>query len=375
MKVYDRRVGLPLFTLCVLLALTGQTWPLNPLVQRNANANGAVPVECEQGLTPAPSPRIDVAEIRREMVLTAATMAAPPSRSLRGELEAVQTALVQNDRPSFDLHLANAKGLLKNYPTGAERNLAQDVVGVFDDAARVWDAQFESPFFAPGTDAYARASRYPGYEDAVRRQLLMDDADHRFYPAAESRDFLARISAQRLGPLGIRATQTAARTTREATPRPQPSNVTTTTTVARNTPRRTTPRRTRSVARHAATSAASHSPERAAPAPAAAAPAPAAPPPASPSVSTPVPSAVSTALPASEVPPAPATSAPAGYNPSTTDTAPQTIPASTTSASDTTASQATTNAIQPPERRSVVIPALLILIGLGVLIVLFRASR
>src|ERR1043165_4977257 len=113
MKVYGRRVGLPLLTLCVGFALTGATWPLNPLVTRNAQPSGPVSAEREQGLAPARAPRVNVAEIpQREIVLTAATIPAPPSRSLRGELEAAQTALARTDRPAFDRHFEYAKDLL-----------------------------------------------------------------------------------------------------------------------------------------------------------------------------------------------------------------------------------------------------------------------
>ena len=322
----------------------------------------------------------------------------PPSRSLRTELQSAQGALARNDRPAFDAHLQNAREILASYPPGGERNAATEAMRVLDDAARVWDAQFDSPFFDEASDAYARANRYPGYKEAVRRGMLTDDREHRYYPAAESRAFLTKIAADRLSRLGIRpVTQRADRstprheaatTTRSSSPSPRRVAESSTRSAPRrsSTPRRTADSKPRKKA-PAPAIATSSSP--AAPAPAqiaAAAPPPSAPPASAPrtAAATPPPAAVApstspdTAL--TETPadttgtatsPAETTTSPSATTTSSADTT--TSPTETTTSARDTAAPAAAQTVQ--ERRSVVVPALLILIGLGVLIVLFRASK
>jgi cell division septation protein DedD len=393
MKVDRRRIQFLVLTLAVMLTFLGASSPLKPLVQRNERASGPAPAGCDESLAPAPSPRIEVAEIpapqpRGEVV----ALTPPPSRSLRSELQDAQRALAGNDRPAFDRHLAAARSLLDGYPPGGERNAASDAVRVLEDAARVWDAQFVSPFFDEGSDAYARASRYPGYAEAVRRSMLTDDRDRRFYPASESRAFLTRIAGERLSRLGIRpVTQRADATsrrrsvespTRRVTPKSTaktaaapgrtdaPATRRTADASSRTTPRRT-PRTAPAATKKptpATTIAAPSSPDPSTPVRIAAAdPAPAAPQPSTPRVDE-------AASPAADVPPPPA-----DPEPVVTETAAASAPEAsasatqaTTAAPETTSAPATTAAV--PERRSVVVPALLILIGLGVLIVLFRAS-
>jgi hypothetical protein len=69
---------------------------------------------------------------------------------------------------------------------------------VLTDAALVWNALFQSPFFAEGSDVYARVNAYPGYANAVRRSILTVGGQ-RYYPAADTLRFLTGIAAQRLG--------------------------------------------------------------------------------------------------------------------------------------------------------------------------------
>jgi len=443
--MHDRRVRVLVLTSSVFAMLVGATPSLNPLVTRTAQPIGAVPDDCNQSLAPAPMPRVDVASLPEPEIRTV-SLAAPPSRSLRNELEASHAALARNDRPAFDEHLANARALLAaNYPPGAERTAAEDAMRAFDDASRLWDAQFESPFFDEGSDAYARASRYPGYADAVRRGMFTDDQDHRFYPAAESRDFVTAIAGQRLGRLGITTPTRVARTERAApapastpstrrsdrtAPAPAASSTTaSTTSMARGeTARRETARgetargetsapkpqrrapRVHSSRRRTTTSSsssrnkssisrpsqsvasagsASTSPDPSTPKPAATAPAPAAPP-----ADAPTPSAsaspVAVGLPPAAPDPAPSSATgdvadlPADTAGTISDTADPAADAtgttgttSTTGTTLTSAPDATTDTpvTTTAEGRSVVVPALLILIGLGVLIVLFRASK
>ena len=361
------------------LTLIGAAWPLNPLVTRNASASGPLPAGCEESLAPPAAPRVNVAEIpQREIVLM--SLAAPPSRTLRGTLDAAQRALVRNDKPAFDEHLRAARSIVATYPMGGERSRAEEVLWALDDAAALWNAQFESPFFDETSSAFARASRYAGYTDAMRRSVLTDDRERRFYPASESRDFVARVAAERLQRLGVRSSTPPTRTASVEKPSISPSPTstssrprTTTTTTRRaaskpapaprraaRTPRKSTTTVARSSKPAAPAIASSSSPVP----PNVASPQPAEPAPAMPAPRT---TMDTPASPVAEVAPPPA----AGTDfvtPSGTDTA-------TTTAAPADSEPASSAVPQQAERRSVIVPALLILIGLGVLVVLFRASK
>lgn len=445
---HDRRVRVLVLTLSVMLTHVGATPPLNPLVTRVPQP-GSAPDECYESLAPAPTPRVDVASLPEPEVVPA-SIVAPPSRTLRAELGAAHDALVRNDRPAFDEHLANARAILAaNYPPGAERTAAEDAVRAFDDASRLWDAQFESPFFDEGSDAYTRASRYPGYADAVRRGMFTDDRERRYYPAAESRDFVTAVAGERLARLGITTPTRVARTERSTRPASEPASEPSRRSVARNEPSystpssstptystpsrstpsystpssssstpstssapRRTPRAGSSSSRRRTTSASSSSSSRSkssiarsgqsvasagsastSPDPSTSRPAATAPAPAAPQAAAPTPSAsaspVAVGQPPAEPDPAPSATAgdvadlPPDTDGSTTETAETTDTTDTTLTTDTarpvvTGTDPATDtapATTIPERRSVVVPALLILIGLGVLIVLFRASK
>lgn len=365
-----RRIALAALLTMVALTFVGASWELNPLVTRRPEPAGPAPLGCDESLAPSAAPRVNVAEIpEREVIVPVSMPAPPPSRSLREELDAAHRALVRNDRPAFDEHLRAARTIVQSYPAGGERSRAEEVLWALNDAAVLWDAQFQAPFFDETSDAYARASRYAGYTEAVRRSVLTDDRDRRFYPAAESRDFVTRVAAERLQRLGVRGASSPPPRVARAEP-PAPSER-----VAPSSPRRATT--SRPARRSRSTSIASKSSKPAAPAKS------------TPS-SSPDPSE-------SAVPPAPAEPAPtappvsasqAGADAPASPVAgdvqpePEPVPASTDSATTTAApvtaepAPAVPGAVPAPaERRSVIVPALLILIGLGVLVVLFRASK
>jgi hypothetical protein len=372
MKVRDPRGRLLLVAIAAVPMLAGASArPLNPLVTRAAMVNGPVPVECEEGMSDTPALRVQVAELPPPDT-TAVDLAPPPTRALRAELKDAQEALVRNDRAAFDSHLHAAREIAASYPPGAERRGAEEVLDVYDATSRVWNAQFETPFFDQSSDAYLAANAYPGYEDAVRRQVLVDDRDRRFYPAAETRDFLASVAQSRLQRLGISTSAPPTRIARVMAPehdedeelRPlpnvQPRRTPRAASVSANTThRRSSSHRTKSKPMPAAlhVQPKPDSPDRPAHV-AAAAPAPAAPPP----VAVPTPASTAPALPAAgEI--------------STQPPAPETAMTETT-APETTSSESTTTSVSTPSTsRSIAIPAALILIGLGVLIVLFRASK
>lgn len=381
------------------LTLIGASRPLNPLVPRVPNANAAVDPECAEGTAPAP-PRIEVSEI--PLPEPEPNLQAPPSTGLRTMLRDAQTALVRDDRSSFDAALVRIRTMLADYPAGAERTSAQNVLRVFEDAGVLWDAQFLSPFFGEESSAYRVASAYPGWAEAIRRQVLVDDRDRRFYPARESRQFLASVAAQRLDRLGVRTPAVAVQRPRvveddpatalpSVTPRRRPGKVET---------HASTPARRRSTTSRSVSTApprrsiSSPAPSNAAPAPSNASPAPsnASPAPSNttpaPSNTTPAPSNVSpapsNASPTQSIaPPDQSTSSPtqspgetppppapaADDPPATTDTTPTSTLATDTTATTTAAGGA------PARGRNLVLPLILILVGIGVLILLFRASN
>jgi hypothetical protein len=396
----DRRVGLLLVASAGFVSLLGAApqslqpavalatqSPLNPLVLRKQQPPpGPTPAECEQGLTNAPAPRINVAEIPLPAPPAIETPA-PPSSALRAALREAQDALARNDRPAFDDNRTRARALLAVYPPGEERRVAEEVSRLHEAAARLWDAQFQSPFFGKESTEYMLVSRLPGYEEAIRRSTLTDDDERRFYPAAESRMFVTRIAADRLQRLGIRGAVPAPRIARaEARSvsggvgvRPAPAResrrrVTQTSRSTASKPRRTPPRRTSTAIatntkttntrKPAPVTPVPSSPNPSVPPTTAAVPAPAAPaattPPAAGGLPTPAPTAT-VADTAFDTPP-------------TTTTAPTTNPDTALATTDTTD---TTPVAPPPATRgrSVILPVVLILIGLGVLIVLFRASK
>lgn len=328
------------------LTLHGASRPLNPLVPRLATSD-AVTTECAEGTTFAPEPRIDVADIP-EPERSGIEMASmpPPSSSLRVQFQEAQAALAREDRRTFSDALARIRATLADYPPGGEKSAAQNVLGVYEDVAVLWEAQFQSPFFAEESAAYRAASDYPGWAEGVRRNILVDDRDHRFYPARESRQYLAGVAATRLQRLGVERDEP--RTALPAIrPRRGPGKVETH--VAAATPK-PAPRRT-----------ATPKPRATYVAPA---PKPAPPVIIPPPVARPVQTATTDPVPVETAPP------PAP------DTVATTAPLAAPETTDTTVTTATeaARANEPAKSRPLIVPIILILVGLGVLIVLFRTS-
>jgi hypothetical protein len=421
MKLRERGVP-PLLLALAFSMLIGASAPRNPLVVRTAAPRGAVPADCDAGLSPTPaSVRPDVSRVSLPPATTDLTP--PPQRTLRGELGGLHAALLANDRISFDAHLAALESMLPAYPAGGEKTAAENLLQVYRDAARIWDAQFVAPFFDAQSPEYAIVSAYPGYEEAVRKGVLLDDRERRFYPATESRAFLARIAAERLPGIGVTAPapQRRPRVIRTETVTPQRSGAV----ADSSAPSQKTPATKRSATRsssapkksrstpqvtssHAASTPgpAKREPSPALAAPRAAVPAttasappavvaksevePAKPPAAVPSATppaatattpvatattpvatatTPVPPATTPVATASA--PVPSVSAPV---PGASETTGATPAETATTATETTASATDSAATPAGERKSMMLPIVLILIGIGVLLLLFRAS-
>lgn len=356
--------GLVLLAVASLLLL-GASDPLNPLVMRSALPSGAAPADCADGVSSVPlSPRVEIAEVPMPAEVPAApgaasssTAAAPPSGSLRESLRATQDALARNDRAAFDAALLDVKQRLDGFPRGGERSAAEELVRIWSDTARVWDAQFESPFFGEDSPLYATVNAYPGYGAAMKDRLLVDARGQKFYPADETRDFLSRLASTRLGG--------------KSAPTPSQRRVPTKirTEDEEEDPKTALPpvvkRRT----------SASTAPVQSKPAAAKSTPAPTrtAPPTPDPGTFTstttaanPPPdlftSTTTTTDPLSEPSAVTATAAP----PPATETSPQVVPETTTTA-----------VVPEPAAKGsrFILPAVLILVGLGVLVLLFKTSN
>jgi hypothetical protein len=410
MTLRDRRVGLFVLVVMAFVPLAGMAqMPLNPLVIRNEEVRVAVPSECEEGLSATPALRVNVSEIPLPPVEPRASLA-PPTDALRGALHETQTALARNNRPAFDEARARLHAVVETYPTGGERRAAEQLVRIYDAAARLWDAQYTAPFFGEDSAEYALANEHPGYAEAVRRATFTDSTGRRFYPAAESREFLAGVAAQRLQRLGVSAPAPSRRTTpgstssvARATPRKTssprvtaPTNRPSSGTRRSSTTGSTSGRRRTASSGISGTSATSGSSSRSSSRKPAAvthtpssSPNPSAPP-TSAAVPAPAPPRVAEAAPATATSPAAGDDVPATTTrtleedlpPAVTgdtmagDTAASPPPAPTTSPAATGTTETAPGEPETPSRtRSVVLPMILILIGLGVLIVLFRASK
>jgi len=360
---------------------------LNPTVQRLSRPSGPVPPECEQGLLPAPTPRIEVAEIPEPQLSAASAASLPPaSRSLRAQLEEVRAAAERGDRPRFRDALAGAKATLAGYPAGGERTAAAAAVRGWEDVDRLWTYQFESPtgaFFDQSSDVYRIVSAYPGYEESIRRQTLTIGG-RRIYPTVESRTLLVKRLTSGSMPSAPPAPTRVASGEPKPSPRhaaahprpvsrppavPHPHRKPTRVARAASPPVRRAPAPvTPPPAPAPAPAPVTPAPARRAPAPAPApitpppAPAPAPVTPAPAPAPAPVPPPVTTTTAAPEPAPAPVTATVATAAP-----APEPVPATADNRPP-----ATDNA--KPKGRGMVLPIILILIGLGVLVVLFRAS-
>lgn len=429
MKFRSRRVGLLLLLIMGAVALMGASRPLNPLITRRPEPVGGVSSECAESIADTPlAPRVDITEVPLPTVEPREPVA-PPSADLRARLRAAQDALERNDRATFGDAVASLRTLLDTYPRGGERQQAEELLRTYADISRLWDAQFESPFFGEDSPLYATLNAYPGWAEHVRRRVLVDDRERRFYPIAESREFLTATAAARLGgsrapipqrpiieddgralpPVRPRSTTTPAQqpsrstatspapqqssrrattapapqqSSRRATTSPaqtQPSRSTASASPQRSVERRSSPSTSSSTSSRSSASTPPASTERSAARTRTADAGPTTPPAASPVVATS----------ATAAPPAPSSSDTATSGTATTDTATVVDPFATDTTTTTTDATATTGtpdttiaepstttapAAEPARGRNLLIPIILILVGIGVLILLFRSS-
>ena len=214
-------------------SVLAQTLPLNPTVKVSRKPQSIVPPECEQGLAPAtPLPPVEEASAE---IAPAAAPTPPPTSDLRTRLRRVQTAAETENYDAFKSALADARAAVNAYPAGGEKQSANDVLQVYSDLERLWDYQQTNrtgAFFTAQSDDIVNALRkYPGFPRAVA-DATMTVSGQTIYPSRETRQFLTELTARRLGTIGIRtptrvvqtAPPPAARPPRRAAPPPAPKH-------------------------------------------------------------------------------------------------------------------------------------------------------
>jgi hypothetical protein len=396
------------FTLALIGAAAfmsmAQSRPLNPTVQLATQPRGAAPAECEEGISStSAAPRVAIADSEPLLDRVASDLAPPPRADLRNRLRATQTALDANDREGFRAAHNDAKAIVAGYPAGGERDAASNVIRVYDDIERLWQYQFDTPtgaFYAEDSELFRMAVAYPGYPAVVSEDVLAIRGV-RYYPTRETRDFLSRIAAERLGKLGVQTPKTKTASTRKRTPPPRlPAPPARDIAAVVDDPaaplpsvrpkRKSAPARARSSASNRASKppvkTAAAAPKvttsKAAPAKVAAA----APPP----VVTPVPQPVPVSVrPAAEPAAATQSQSPVVTETVSTSSAEPIVTPAGTTATDTTATQIATatettatpapakpaEPVPPPPRRGLLMPAIVVLVTAGVLWMLFRATN
>jgi hypothetical protein len=342
-------------------ALFGQSVPLNPTVKVLPNARTVVPADCFEG-----GARVPVIAEAAPPPLTAATAPAPPSADLRSRLRRVQSAAERDDRDEFKAALADARTAVGSYPTGGERDAANEVIQVYSDLEKIWDYAFASPsgaFFDAGSDGGSLSNivrRYPDYNRFIKDSTLTIGGQT-VYPTRETRRFLVAEAAKRLTRLGVRMPTRVAEgppviptpaPAVKTPPKPQPSKPAPT--VARTTPSHRRPMKKK-------TEAAAVAPPQ-----------------------KPAPKTTAQAEPA----PSAARGLPAPHKETATTTRQAPLPAPVPQTTVAPTTETTTSEISQPAdsttvgqqqqptggRMNLLFAVILIIVGIGVLIVLFRAS-
>ena len=341
-------------------ALFGQSVPLNPTVKVLPNARTVVPADCFEG-----GARVPVIAEAAPPPLTAATAPAPPSADLRSRLRRVQSAAERDDRDEFKAALADARAAVGSYPTGGERDAANEVIQVYSDLEKIWDYAFASPsgaFFDAGSDGGSLINivrRYPDYNRFIKDSTLTIGGQT-VYPTRETRRFLVAEATKRLTRLGVRMpTRVAERPPVVPIPTPVPKTTSKpqaskpSASVASTTPAHRRPMKKKSEASGTPKTAQAGLP--------------------APHRETTTTTQAGLPAPHKEAP----TTTQAGLPPPHRETPPTLAPATTrTSEISQPADSTTVGQQQQPTggRMNLLFAVILIIVGIGVLIVLFRAS-
>lgn len=393
---------------------------LNPTVSVLPRSQTLVPTDCDVGLAPAaPRPPVAVATTQEEAPLSptmptvTVTTLAPPSGDLRTHLRRIQSAAESEYYDGFKTALSDARLALSGYPRGGEREAAEDVLRVDSDLERLWDYAYNSPtgaFFDETSQngaLIAMMRRYSAFPRAVAGSTLIVD-DHTLYPSRETRLLLVDEAAKRLARLGVRTpsrviierppirsqkpiTITSPRSSRTQRPTSigtsRPTHRKTTTTVTRrpatrktqlSTSRKTTrkPTQIAQVQPHT-TKRRTTEPIVTPPPHVTPVPAPVTPVPQPQPAPVPQPQPTTTQATTTEsIPPNVTTQPPPTATTAATETTTTAAPETTSTVSTATTSTTSTSEKPAPVRggMNLTFAIILIVIGIGVLIVLFRAS-
>ena len=380
----------------------GETVQLNPTVTVLPKAQSLPATDCDVGLAPA-APRAVQADVTADEAAPSVTVTnlPPASGDLRTHLRAIQSAAENEDYQSFKTALTDARTAISGYPGGGERQAAEEALRVYSDLERLWDYAYNSPtgaFFDETTQNGAIVSmmrRYSAFPRGVADATLRVDGQT-LYPSRETRLLLVEEANRRLTRLGVRTPSRVTieqpvprtrRTQRIITTEPMPA--------PRTARRTTTPSRksgTRKSSQPSRSSTTVHRTPRRSTQIAEATPPKRTPRRTQEPVVTPVPMPKQAPVPLPTPVPEPPTtteSIPPNIAPEPTPTTTtqsattatemtDTTPATTTTAAtSTTTSTTTTSAEKPAQARggmNLTFAIILIVIGIGVLIVLFRAS-
>jgi len=368
--VLRSRVASTLFATIAVLCCGAASAQLNRTVTVLSKATTPVPAGCEEGLAPARAPRVEHEVTRTK------TAEPPPHDELTAAMQRVQRAAEGDDRETFTSALADARATVANYPSGGEKQRAEKSLQIYADIDRLWSYAESSPtgaFFDAKSDDGAllpTVKRYPGWSAAIADSTITTGGTT-FYPTRETRQFLARLAKSGMPTpapaAGRPSTKIAAAAPAPKHPRKPEAKIA----AATPAPKHHHKKKEVKVAAVAAKPAATPAP----------APAPAPAPPSTNTIAAPpvaAPTQTATTVPA----PATTTTQPTTttQEPVTTTTAappPQTLPPTETSVT----AAPTTSSAQPPAQPAqgksnvnMIVAIILVIIGVGMAIVLFRAS-
>src|SRR5438270_4937294 len=380
---------------------SAQTRELNPTVKVLARPQSPVPAECATDTNTVPA-------LEAEAPAEPVTASAPPSNDLRASLRRLQVAAEGNDYATFKSALAETRRAVAAHPAGGARNAANDALQVFADIGHLGDYAMTAPtgaFFDSttlGGSLLNAMKRYPDYGRAIADQTIASGG-RTLYPTSETRRFLARESARRLTRLGV---STPSRVARGAQPEPAPRRIVAAPPAKKPVqiaaksavPKATAPKTTPS--KRSESQNTTSAPKKTAAKPAAIAkatppktneaaikatplpkPKPAAPPPVKVAETSTMPPGPPIVSAPQSVPSTTTTAAPTqtAASTSTTDTTVSATNSATTDTSVTAAPDTAATATSVPSGKqngnmNLILAVVLILVGIGVLVVLFRAS-
>jgi hypothetical protein len=188
-------------TLCAIVVAVPAGAQLRPKVKVLTTATTAVPTECAEG-TVAPPPRVEVTPAP-SMVRVSST---PVRGTLSTSLRAVQQAAERDDYAAFKQALSDARAATAAQERGGERDAAEDVLAVYRDVERLWDFAQTSPtgaFFSADDRELMEITRRYG------ATAQFNAGGVTLFPTRETRQHVTSVANERLSRMGIHVTSRA----------------------------------------------------------------------------------------------------------------------------------------------------------------------